>query len=55
MSKPLPNLLSFVGSESEQFLISLVNDTREMEFVGRLQTLFEAAFARRRTIETGTM
>jgi len=43
MSKPLPNLLSFVSSENEQFLISLANDTREMEFIGRLQTLYEAA------------
>jgi hypothetical protein len=43
MNKPLPNLLSFVSSENEQFLVSLANDTREMEFVGRLQTLYEAA------------
>jgi hypothetical protein len=43
MSKPLPNLLSFVSGEHEQFLISLANDTREMAFIGRLQTLYEAA------------
>ena len=43
MSAPLPNLLSFVSREHDQFLISLANDTREMEFIGRLQTLYEAA------------
>lgn len=43
MSNRIPNLLSFVSSENEQFLISLANDTRELEFVGRMQTLYEAA------------
>lgn len=43
MSRPLPNLLSFVSGENEQFLISLANDTNEMAFVGRLQALYETA------------
>lgn len=43
MSAPLPNLLSFISSENEQFRISLQNDTNEMAFLERLQALYEAA------------
>jgi hypothetical protein len=43
MGKPLPNLLSFVSSENEQFMVSLANDTKEMAFIARLQALYEAA------------